>query len=253
MIDLHCHLLPIGDGPRTDEESMQLFRTAAAQGVTVVVAVCHHSVGRDECMAELCARFGPAVEALGIRLTWAVEYDYAHLSERIEWHTPDGRGRFLLVDLNSGTIPPGIEALLYEFERRGERLVLVHPERLLGPEDVPALCALRERGVVIQVNAASFLPTAPRMVRKMIGLLMRRGAVDCVASDAHRVTGSRRLCWDEARMAIVRRYGEEALRMLLEINPARLIEGRDPLPLPRRPSMADAIRGYFRKFHWFKG
>src|SRR3954454_9968909 len=42
VIDLHAHILPgVDDGPRTWDESLEILRTMAADGVTAVAATPH--------------------------------------------------------------------------------------------------------------------------------------------------------------------------------------------------------------------
>ena len=42
MIDIHCHILPeIDDGPKTFDESVDMARMAAEDGITGIVATPH--------------------------------------------------------------------------------------------------------------------------------------------------------------------------------------------------------------------
>ena len=47
MIDLHCHILPgLDDGPATMDESVEMCRIAAADGIMTIVSSPHFRPGK---------------------------------------------------------------------------------------------------------------------------------------------------------------------------------------------------------------
>jgi len=47
MIDLHCHILPgIDDGPELLDESIEMCRIAANDGISKLVCTPHHVIGK---------------------------------------------------------------------------------------------------------------------------------------------------------------------------------------------------------------
>ena len=238
MIDLHCHLpFALSDGPETEADSLELLERAAAGGATYINAVIHAGSGEEELPRVVAALTGRAAE-LGVTLHPGVEYDGLGClcGNASQIFTVGDKSPFVLVDMRSSKVPFQAPQQVSELSARGIRVVIVHPEVLFDPSQLPMLRRLADADAVMQLNAASLLPDAPASIRSMARRCMESGLCDLVASDAHRAGGHRRWCLDEARERVLHEYGETAATVLFETNPSRLLAGRGPVAwrAPRR-------------------
>ena len=244
MIDLHCHLpFQISDGPKSFEDALAMLRRAAESGVTRITAVAHYGKYFDA-VAAAVEKLRPEAEKLGVELYPAFEYDYLHLEnvtvDEMRFIGPESR--YILVDFNRDRIPYAAPMRLFELAEQDVGIIVVHPEKLFGESALPTLRQLTEGNSALQINAISLLPEAPSFRRKMAHLLLRKGMVHAVASDAHRPEGHRRYVMGEARKIITETYGESLARLLFETNPARLLKNLPPLDPPEFPTWWERFR-----------
>ena len=248
MIDIHCHILPgVDDGPKDWDEALSLVRAAADDGVTGMVSTSHVVDRLDasterlyrDLFDELVARVRDA--GIPMRLWLAGEI---HCQTAFDPASPlatfGANGKYALVELPMGQIPPDVNDLFFRLEIEGVTPILAHPERngplAQSPQKVQDLV---RRGVLMQVNAGSLMGRFGRGARQAAETLMDHNLVHFMASDAHN-TGSRPPTLSDARDEVVRRWGEERARRLFIDHPLAAAEGRDiepeePLPLaPKR-------------------
>ena len=244
MIDVHCHLpFQVSDGPKTMEDSLAILRRAAESGVTCITAVAHYGK-YFEAVADAVEKLRPEAEKLGVELYPAFEYDYLHFEtvavEELRFIGPESR--YVLVDFNRDRIPYAAPMRLFELAEQDVGIIVVHPEKLFSESALPTLRQLTEGNSALQINAISLLPEAPSYRRKMAHLLLRKGMVHAVASDAHRPEGHRRYVMSEARKIVADTYGESLARLLFETNPARLLKNLPPLDPPEFPNWWERLR-----------
>lgn len=244
MIDFHNHLMPgVDDGAATLAESRAALRLMREQGVTTVVTTPHlraSLVGsRAEC-AEYLARLD---EAWGqLRALAAEEFPELRIERGVELmlDTPtvnlsDARLRlagtsFVLVEFPFMSIPPNAGSAIFEMKMRGWTPIIAHPERYgnLSPDsDAPG--EWRQMGAHLQVNGASLLGRYGKEAEQIAWALLERGVVDYLSSDYH---ARGRLRTAEVRAELLRRGGDAQVRLLMVDNPARLLAGEAPLPVP---------------------
>ena len=231
MIDLHCHLLPyVDDGAHDLEEAEKLLSLEAEQGVTELCLTPHlreEMFGTpDELLQRQYERLKLMAEAKGLTL---------HLSREYHW---DGQ---TLEKLRAGEVLPiGANGMLTEFSsahsaeqifhaaeeirQYGYIPLIAHAERCpaIGPEQA---AALRDEGALIQVNADAVLGDDGRGAKKLAWLLLKAGAVDVIASDAHD-TEFRPPRMRECFARIAKKLGRETAERLMRTNPARILGGR---------------------------
>ena len=231
MIDLHCHLLPyVDDGAHDLEEAEKLLALEAEQGVTALCVTAHlreEMFGTpDEELHRQYERLKPMAAAKGLTL---------HLSREYHW---DG---LTLEKLRSGQVLPiGEKGMLAEFSsahsaeqifhaageirRYGYTPLIAHVERCpaIGPEQA---AALRDEGALIQVNADAVLGYDGHFMKKLVWLLLKAGAVDVIASDAHD-SELRPPRMKECFTRIAKKLGRETAERLMRTNPARILGGR---------------------------
>ena len=215
--DVHSHVVPSGDdGAGTLEEGLELCRSAAAHGTSVLFATPHvwpHlglSSGREERIraahAELAAQV--AADGLDLRLGFELTPTPSLLEDEL--------GRYRLGDLSAVLMELPFAGPLALAERVAEEIegaglvpVLAHPERAEAVIDEPGRArAFAERGWLLQVNATSVLGYHGESPEETGWLLLEQGLVSLVASDGHRP--ARPPFLDDAYEAVRRRLGEGA-------------------------------------------
>jgi protein-tyrosine phosphatase len=195
LVDLHSHILPgIDDGAPDIETAIAMARTAAADGIRVMVATPHVSfeydldptdVGRlvGELNLVLARHEVPLAVMPGgeIALTRLPALDAPALRM-----LSLGAGPYLLVETPYAGAAPFLEEVLFDLDLRGFRTLIAHPERCaMFENDRDRLARLVERGVLCSVNAGSMAGQFGRRVRDFAVHLFRAGLVHNVASDAH--------------------------------------------------------------------
>ena len=235
MIDLHTHILPaIDDGSQSLDESLAMARLAVADGITVMVATPHVA---GSPFAVTAARRDAALELLrsalreqGIPLAivpgmecWIHEQTIAAALADPGCFLGGAGNRHLLVELPNQLEVSHLEALLFDAQLKGLRLVLAHPERHRDLcADFDRLARLVERGLILQVNAGSLTGELGWSTSRLAKKLVCTGLVQVVASDTHDpVERPPRL--SKALKKLEKWLGPATARQLVYDNPARLI------------------------------
>lgn len=258
VTDLHTHLLAgVDDGARDASEARDALRALHEQEVGAAVATPHLASSLAETDPEAWRSrldaFDLAWDALrgtagsaaaGVRLERGVEL-------RMDAPVPlldDARLRLagtphVLVEFATLQMPTFGARQIESVVARDAVPVLAHPERYQGVgRRMDAAAEWREAGALFQVNAGSLVGQYGPGPRRVAWHFLERGWVAVVASDYH-ARGAPRL--GEAREALERRGGAEQARLLLEHNPARILEGAAPVEVPplERRGMWGRVKG----------
>lgn len=194
IADMHSHILPaIDDGSSCLEESIELLRLEAQQGVTHVVATPHFYARQDR-LDRFLARRARAEEKLrremekfpGLpQLSIGAEVEFfsgMSQSDGISDLTIDGKS-CILVEMEE---LPWTDAVFRELERlhrdRGLTPIIAHVERYLTPWRNRHLDKLLEMPVLIQCNASFFLD---RSTRSRAMRMLKNQQVHLLGSDCH--------------------------------------------------------------------
>jgi len=247
LVDLHSHILPgIDDGAPDVETSVAMARTAAADGIRVMVATPHVSfeypldpmdVGRM--VGEL--NLALAREEVPLAILPGGEIAITRLAalqpEALRMLSL-GAGPYLLVETPYAGAAPFLEEVLFDLELRGFQLILAHPERCAMFEtDRDRLARLVERGVLCSVNAGSMAGQFGRQVRDFTVALFRDGLVHNVASDAHDDDVRRaELSWSFERLDGDLPGIAEQASWFTDTAPRAIVSGRRLPPVPAPPS-----------------
>lgn len=221
IIDFHSHILPgIDDGSADLEESLELLRLSARQGVEHMVATPHFYPRHDS--PERFLRRREAAEQLlreeliyhpGLpEVTVGAEvYFFSGISdsELINALTI-GEKRCILIEMPES---PWKESHYRELEgiyvKHGVTPVIAHVDRYIRPfrtHGIPE--RLEQMPVMVQANASFFLNSATRF---MALRMLKRGQIHLLGSDCHNLT-SRRPNLQAATDIISQRLGADALR-----------------------------------------
>lgn len=254
LTDLHCHMLPgIDDGSRDLDESLAMARIAVQDGIATTVLTPHHLKGdylnpadgvRHRCreLGVELARAGIALELLpGSELHLVPELPEA--IQRGQALTIADRGKAVLVELPTFTIPVGSEILLAQILAQGLTPLIAHPERNLELRRAPErLADWIDMGCLGQATSHSLAGYFGRPIQQATEIMIRAGSIHVVASDAHH--DQRRIPQMSIARAPLERVANAAVaRLLLETYPADLANGRDP----DRSLLAEALAGQAQK------
>lgn len=253
MIDLHCHILAgVDDGPVRPEQSLEMARIAAADGITGIVATPHGAdfdSGRDEPLTrndivDMASRLEGEIAAasLDIKVYPGVEI---HISPETPALLDSGQvfglncTNYLLVELPFEQYPRYTEDTIFKLQVKGYTPVLAHPERCSAVRENPELLyGLVQKGCLVQVTAASLLGQFGGKVKESTVLMLRHNLAHVIATDAHGM-GRRDPVLSLAVEEAGRLAGkDQSLRMVTSI-PAAIIAGEwvevpDPSPPGRK-------------------
>lgn len=247
MIDIHTHVLPgVDDGSQSMEESLELLAIAADSGVHTLIATPHCNIP-DEFenyaspeLTELFERLDRERAEAGIplRLCRGMEiFATPELPELLRtgrvW-TLNGT-RYFLMEFAFQEDPDYCREILRRCRELDYLPIIAHPERYDFVQEDPDIayewCTL---GYGLQLNKGSILGRFGSEPRATAHLLLEHGLAACVASDAHSPF-QRSTYMAELRDYLTEELGESYTRLLLEENPARILNGRELLgyePIP---------------------
>lgn len=243
MIDFHSHLIP-----GVDDGAVDLGQTRAAlaamreHGVSTIVTTPHLS-GALTHKPEALESFLQDVDSAWADVERLVADEFPDLRvERgfevmLDTPTPElsdprihlAGSRFVLVEFPFMSIPPACSQTLFELKVKGLTPIIAHPERYRNLRHVDVVDEWRSVGSFLQINNGSILGRYGQTAERLAWELLERGWADYLSSDYH-ARGS--LIVEETRQRLVRAAGEEPTRLLMETNAARILEGKDPEPVP---------------------
>ena len=225
----------IDDGPEALDESLEMARLAAVEGITRSVVTPHIHVGRwdnDRARIEAAAaRFRAALAEAGIALEVGfaaeVRADYAVLQLIEEGRVPflgtlDGH-RVMLLEFPHGSVPVGSVKLIDWLFARNIRPMIAHPERNKDVmRDPDKLAPFVDAGCLVQVTADALEGGFGELSRDRAVDFLERGWVSVMASDAHDcVARPPRL---SRGLAVARRIvGEAAAQEMVRGLPSRIL------------------------------
>jgi protein-tyrosine phosphatase len=196
MIDLHSHILPgVDDGPATIEESLEIARRAAADGVRVIAATPHvrddyptSAETMERLVGEVRAAIHEADIPIDVRPGGEIAIDWLdRLSDDdVGRFGLGGSPRYLLVEFPYSGWPLSLHEWVFRLVTREITPVIAHPERNADVQRNPEeLRPLVDAGALVQITAASVDGRIGRSSRAAAAELLDRGLAHLLASDAH--------------------------------------------------------------------
>lgn len=246
LVDIHNHLIPaVDDGARNEKEALAALQAMRDQGVRRLIATPHLDAGvtvRPEAFAGRMAAIDAGWARLQEIASQVPEVEIARGHE-IMLDVPgvtltDARVRLagglcVLVEFPRLQVPPGSAGALYRIRNEGYLPIVAHPERYVNI-DVNRLDLVdewRRMGARIAVNAGSLLGGFGTGARATTLAMLEQGWVDIVGSDYHARPG-RPLLLAAAYEQLAEWGDEDQARMLLSINPGRVMDQEEPLAVP---------------------
>lgn len=242
MVDIHSHILHrVDDGSSSLDESIEMCRASAEDGISVMVATPHahdglhetHDPGflrqkAEELNQHLSGR--PKI-VLGCELRFTHDL-VKQLCETKSAPTING-GPYALVEFPHAIVPPGSDRLLFELMSRQITPIIAHPERNMmlmhEPERFHDLVSI---GVLGQMDTGSITGQFGKKVQQAVRVMLENGLIHFIASDCHNTRN--RLPGMSAAVALTAEIvGEEYAHAMAEDNPEAVVEGR---PIPTFPA-----------------
>jgi protein-tyrosine phosphatase len=244
MIDLHSHILPgVDDGSSSLEQSLEMGRMAANDGIEVMACTPHFMPGLYN------------NEAYDIRSRTAA-LNSAFLDADIDVALVTGCDAHMRPDfvdcLNAGTVltihdtryvlfepphtvmPQRMNDLLFDIQAAGYVPILTHPERLQwieqGYRDVVDMA---NAGVWIQITAGSLTGRFGRNAAYWAKRMLAEGLVSILATDCHNLN-SRPPRLANARDIAQSELGSVEADNLVWLRPSLILDNSDPASVPPR-------------------
>lgn len=235
MIDLHTHLLPgIDDGAKSLEEAVQIIRQGRKIGITAICTTPHLSSSftkdRTEKIMENFLMLQERIyeEKIDIQLYLGSEIDLRMNFDsirRLPFFSINQTQKYLFLELPIGEFPPFTERILFSLLIEGLSPILAHPERSLSKEgDFERIEKLKDSGILIQVNAGSFLGDFGKGIQRGAKRLLEENLVDFISSDAHDLNRRPITVMAEAFKKVKNDLGEEKGLELFERNPEKILQ-----------------------------
>lgn len=185
MIDIHTHILPVDDGAKDFNDSLELINQELKEGIKTVVLTPHMNYLYNDVVKIKEAYEILKSHNLNINLLLGSEIRYydnmvSDLNKGLLLTI--NNTKYVLVEFslkNKDNITDGI----YELIVSGYKPIVAHIERYsyLTKEEI---IEIKRMGALIQVNAKSF---EKKDYKKVLHFLLKNNYVDFVASDCHDV------------------------------------------------------------------
>lgn len=236
MIDIHSHILPVGDdGSDNLTEAVQLAQLAVAEGVTELVATPHHRNGIWNAEREKVERLVEKVQEKLVENHIPLKI---HPGQEIRLHDElfsdieqdrvlfiDPYQKYLLLELPFRSLPENAVDVVKKLVAQKVTPIIAHPERnQVIAQNSDLLVPLIESGAVTQLTAGSYIGEYGKAAYHSAKDLVARDLIDLFASDAHN-TVDRPFYWSEFFEAFLEDYSEEYLDEKLK-NAERIMAGQ---------------------------
>lgn len=240
MIDLHSHILPgIDDGPRSFEQSVELVRAAAKNGITHMVATPHIHPGRyPNTAGSIELAFRQFLDRLRTQDELLIQFALAaeiRVSDEVIYLASENKlpalgywegDLVVLLEMPHSHIPAGLIELVSWLGQQNIRALIAHPERNKAIiRDFDQLKPLIQAGCLFQVTAGALVGQFGESARLRAEQILKRGLATVMATDTHHLQ-RRPPNLAEGRHAAQKLVGEEEAWQLVQGNPAKIVGDR---------------------------
>ncbi len=260
MIDIHNHVIyKFDDGPKSLEESLEMLRMAADQGITDVFATSHFNEIIDAEMERVYfARLKELQERvqekdIPVRLHSGGEIFFHHFIydtvQKTRVATLAEQKKYVLMEFPLYLLPSGAEEALYRLTIEGYIPIIAHPERYSALHNRPQkLLNFIRHGGLLQVNAGSILGEFGRTVKKISMWLLENQFVHFIASDAHGPDG-RTFKLKKVALELEEYLDKPYIENLVRNNARKIIDNEilEVVNIPDAPPEPQGLMQRFRK------
>lgn len=239
MYDIHCHVLAeIDDGARSFEDSLQICKIAAQEGIRAIAATPHFIDKQSETeqskIISALYQLNQAIKNKGIELMLLpgmevyLTPDLVELYEQGKIITLNYKNHMLIeIPILSKNLPLYLNDVLFRLQLKGVRPVIAHPERCRSVIRNPNIIYdLIENGCIIQLNSGSLEGAFGREVQKTAYDLLKHNMVHIIASDNHSTydrMSSLKECYD----IVSKKFSKTTAKDLFINNPYKVINGEN--------------------------
>lgn len=254
MIDIHSHILAgVDDGAKDFEDTLNMLKHAANEGITKIIATPHHNNGKyinkasdiKDKVIELNGKIkeqGLSIEVLPgqeTRLYGELLEDY----EKGEILTLN-HSNYVFIELPSNHVPRYTKKLLFDIQIAGLSPIIVHPERNSEIIENPSiLYKLVEQGAATQLTASSVTGHFGKKIKKFSLQLIESNQAHFLGSDAHNLKG-RTFRLREAYDEVGKEFGSDIMYFFQE-NAELVVEGNTIFKQPPQEIRKKKFLGIF--------
>ncbi|APU66794.1 tyrosine-protein phosphatase [Christiangramia flava] len=192
ITDFHNHILPgLDDGAKNIEESLQLIEQFRSFGIEKIVCTPHvmgdYYPNTQETIHSALAEVRSQTE---ISVNASAEYMMdQHFMEIIEQQEIlPVVGKKVLVEMSYFQAPINLNEILFRLQNHSYSPILAHPERYAYyHHKFSQYEDLKTRGCKFQLNMLSLSGHYGTGIQKTAFLLLEKGMLDYISSDAHRM------------------------------------------------------------------
>jgi len=184
MIDIHAHILPIDDGARTFDESVEMCRTAYGNGIRKIICTPHiispgYNIDLPKIIYNMKKLQGLLKkEHIDIKLIQGAE-NYIGNTITIN------KTKYILMEFPISDVPVFAENFIRELLQK-YYVIIAHPEKNEKIQENPEILEKFVRlGCYSQVNAASFLELGIK--KRRATEFIEKGLVHFIATDMHTI------------------------------------------------------------------
>jgi protein-tyrosine phosphatase len=238
MTDIHCHILPgVDDGSKSWEMTVAMCQIAQADGIRHIVATPHANHNYPYRREEHADRVEELrVRVPGIDFSLGCDFNLSHDNIVDAVRHPDrysiGNSQYILVEFNDFQIPRQMTESLSRLHSAGFITIVSHPERNPIVHQYPDMPQqFVDMGSLIQITAGALCGEWGRKARKSCEVLLRKGLVSFIATDAHDPK-LRKPLLSSARKAAAKIIGSNLVDRLVLENPFSIVSNQASANLP---------------------
>lgn len=196
MIDIHNHLLiNVDDGPRSEDETLDLLLQAQAQGITDIICTPHHHspahITPSSVVYEKISEVKNIIDDNNINITVHPGQEIRINDDIIE-ELNNGKsitlanGKYILVEFSFTELKEDVEEVFEKLRELDLTPIIAHPERCQPlVEQRHILKKLINDGAIAQVTAASVCGDLGTELQAVALDMIENGDIQIVSSDAH--------------------------------------------------------------------
>jgi protein-tyrosine phosphatase len=225
--------------------SLDMARTACAEGITTVVCTPHilptvyENKGPEIKAAVTSLQKALSLADIPLRLLSGAD---VHIAPDLLSGLNDGRiltlagSRYLLLEPPHHVMPPQFDDCIFRLQSAGYVAILTHPERLSWIE--PQYASVRRmvhKGLWIQLTAGSLSGRFGPRPRYWAERMLDEGLCHVMATDAHN-TSTRPPHLAKVQAMVERRLGAAEAANIFHIRPRGVVDDESPTKLPPLPA-----------------
>lgn len=238
FIDIHNHCAwAIDDGAQNIDECRKILRLAEADGVKTIIATPHFIPGQIDLNHKSIVKsrlddLNVLAEDFGINIIYGSEIllnrDFLEMINNNNFLTL-GESKYILVEfdiLSDLGDENEVEERLYEIILLGYIPIIAHVERYfkINSLDLNRIMKWIEMGCYIQVNRSSLIGLHGKKARKNAIILIKKGLVHVIASDAHSMESGRYCILSDAFQIVKKITNLNSVEILFFRNPMHIIK-----------------------------